>query len=197
MLNFFLAIVVEAYMAVRSDLEANEISSDFVTDVIIAFRHSALAFAVGWPSRREVANLLRFKIIKKSVSARILRITSGLPGEVARSITETYFQIEYLRAEEKKDRMALKEILRSVKKKQLVTSMKQRLVGSIRSKIHPEDVDGVTDGAQKSVKQSVADFFKSLDTDGSGTVSKLELKNEFLVKAGVPADEIDATAEQV
>ncbi len=42
----------------------------------------------------------------------------------------------------------------------------------------------------------ITDFFKSVDADGSGTVNKSELK-EFLVKAGAPAEEIDATAEQV
>jgi hypothetical protein len=42
----------------------------------------------------------------------------------------------------------------------------------------------------------ITEFFKSVDADGSGSVNKSELK-EFLTKAGAPAEEIDATAEQV
>jgi hypothetical protein len=193
MLNFLLAIVVEAYMAVRTDLEANEISSDFVTDITIAFRHLALGVFVGWPSRREVANVLRFKIIKKNVSTRIISIASGYNKKIADSIVETYFQIEYLQAKIDKDRLTLKQLTRSMKKKQLVTSVKKNIVVNIRSKINSTQGDGVQ---EISVKQSVVDFFKSIDADGSGTVNKEELK-EFLVKAGIPDDEIDTTTDQV
>jgi hypothetical protein len=195
MLNFLLAIVVEAYMAVRTELEANEISSDFVTDIVIAFKHLARGTLAGWPSLRELANVLRYKIIKKSVSARTLRIASGYTQGVANSILETYFSLEYLRAKMEKDQLSLKMLLGSMKKKQMVTSVKNQIVGNIRSKIHPgeEDKDGVQ---QLSVKQSVVEFFKSVDADGSGTVNNSELK-EFLVKAGVAGDEIDTTADQV
>ena len=99
MLNFLLAIVVESYMAVRIDLKSNEVSSDFVTDVVVAFHHTALALALGWPSLRDVANVLRFMVIKKTISARILRITSGYRGSISRSIVETYFSQEYLHAD--------------------------------------------------------------------------------------------------
>jgi hypothetical protein len=122
MLNFLLAIVVEAYMGVRTDLQANEISSDFVTDIIIAFKNLALGIAAGWPSRREVANMLRFKVIKKNVSARTIRIAGGYKMKIANSITETYFRIEYLRAKIEKEKLTFKQLLGNLKKKELVTS---------------------------------------------------------------------------
>jgi hypothetical protein len=118
MLNFLLAIVVESYMAVRSDLEANEVSSDFVTDVVTTFHHTAIAFAIGWPSLREVANMLRFKIIKKSISARILRIASGYPSSVVNSIFDTYFCIECLQAKVN-HKLTLHKLVKSIRKKSI------------------------------------------------------------------------------
>ena len=98
MLNFLLAIVVESYMAVRRDLEANEVSSDFVSDVVTTLIRTVEAFLKGWPSRRDIANVLRYRIIKKSVSARMLRIASGYPTGVVHSIVDTYFSVEKLQA---------------------------------------------------------------------------------------------------
>ncbi len=117
MLNFLLAIVVESYMAVRRDLESNEVSSDFVTDVVTTFHRTALAVARGWPSRRDVANVLRFKIIKKSISARILRIASGYPSNIVRSIVESYFSMECLQAKTNPSRLTLQQLVKSLRKK--------------------------------------------------------------------------------
>eukprot|EP00291_Cryptomonas_curvata_P010033 CAMPEP_0172189258 /NCGR_PEP_ID=MMETSP1050-20130122/22417_1 /TAXON_ID=233186 /ORGANISM="Cryptomonas curvata, Strain CCAP979/52" /LENGTH=898 /DNA_ID=CAMNT_0012863919 /DNA_START=802 /DNA_END=3497 /DNA_ORIENTATION=- len=117
MLNFLLAIVVESYMAARRDLESNEVSSDFVTDVITTFHRTALAVARGWPSRRDVANVLRFKIIKKSISARILRIASGYPSSIVRSIVETYFSMECLQAQDKHTKITLSQLIKTLRKK--------------------------------------------------------------------------------
>jgi cytochrome b561 len=119
MLNFLLAIVVEAYMAVRRDLQANQVSSDFITDLASTLYRTGVAIAGGWPSRRDLANALRFRIVKKTISARMLRIAGGYPSDVARSVVETYFAVKGLQVQPREP-FAFERLVRNLRKKVVV-----------------------------------------------------------------------------
>ena len=69
MLNFVLAIVVEAYMKVRKDIEELEVESSIVWDLMTVCMRGIVGLYRRWPTRRNIANRIRNTLALKNISA--------------------------------------------------------------------------------------------------------------------------------
>eukprot|EP00277_Geminigera_cryophila_P048225 CAMPEP_0173089162 /NCGR_PEP_ID=MMETSP1102-20130122/25653_1 /TAXON_ID=49646 /ORGANISM="Geminigera sp., Strain Caron Lab Isolate" /LENGTH=679 /DNA_ID=CAMNT_0013972779 /DNA_START=41 /DNA_END=2080 /DNA_ORIENTATION=+ len=58
LLNFLLAIIVEAYMKTRSHIEDIQYERNFFTDALLCFYHPMLGYFSGWPTGRAIRQKL-------------------------------------------------------------------------------------------------------------------------------------------
>lgn len=66
-LNFLLAIIVEAYMGVRKEVETLEVEQEFLTDLWDTFRAIITARVRGWPNTEDLGTILGGATAKFSV----------------------------------------------------------------------------------------------------------------------------------
>lgn len=66
-LNFLLAIIVEAYMGVRKEVEICEVEEEFLTDLFNTFYGILMARWYGWPSTSDLGKLLSRMDAKYSI----------------------------------------------------------------------------------------------------------------------------------
>mmetsp|Transcript_924 Transcript_924/g.2032 ORF Transcript_924/g.2032 Transcript_924/m.2032 type:complete len:1682 (-) Transcript_924:65-5110(-) len=104
MLNFLLAIVVESYLKVREQIEANEAENTIVEDVAITFHHWIKSRYVGWPSLRKLQRIVEKKISSNAVSVHNL-VVMGVPQKQASNIIYTYNRLDCLQHREPKDQL--------------------------------------------------------------------------------------------
>ena len=71
-LNFLLAIIVEAYMRVREGIESQETEGEFFSDVLFSFSAFVRTRASGWPRRRVLGKEILSWKAKVSVGYREL-----------------------------------------------------------------------------------------------------------------------------
>ena len=97
-LNFLLAIIVEAYMRVREGIESQETEGEFFSDVLFSFSAFVRTRASGWPRRRVLGKEILSWKAKVSVGYREL-LHTGLfrsPAAVV-SFLRFYSQYDFLK----------------------------------------------------------------------------------------------------
>jgi len=97
MLNFLLAIVVEAHTKVREDIANIEVENEIFTDLAWAVYREFQKFRYGWPHRMQLQAILETRMVHRNVNAEHLRL-AGVPIKHARQIIEAYMQHTALRS---------------------------------------------------------------------------------------------------
>jgi len=93
-LNFLLAIIVEAYMRIREDIESQETEGEFFTDVLFSFSAFVRGHASGWPNQRVLAKEILSWKAKVSVGHREL-LDTGLFRSAAAVVSFLRFYSQY------------------------------------------------------------------------------------------------------
>jgi len=102
MLNFLLAIVVEAYTKVRQDIESIEVENEIVTDISLTFKHRFQRTWYRWTSTQQMLSVLQRNVATRSVNAEHLRL-SGISVPEARQFLNVYGSLQCLGSKESKD----------------------------------------------------------------------------------------------
>eukprot|EP00293_Proteomonas_sulcata_P012517 CAMPEP_0184304488 /NCGR_PEP_ID=MMETSP1049-20130417/13989_1 /TAXON_ID=77928 /ORGANISM="Proteomonas sulcata, Strain CCMP704" /LENGTH=503 /DNA_ID=CAMNT_0026616303 /DNA_START=36 /DNA_END=1547 /DNA_ORIENTATION=+ len=95
MLNFLLAIVVEAYMKVREQIEESETENEITYDLILTMYFTTVGVFKGWPNRRVIGFLLKHRLARRAVSWTELHVL-GVPEKSAKAFIESYSQLDTL-----------------------------------------------------------------------------------------------------
>jgi hypothetical protein len=96
-LNFVLAVIVEAYVKLREDLESNKSELECMTDITLSMSAALRAHYFAWPDRKLLGSLLGTWVAKNSVGRRELQET-GLfrSGSDIKAFLDFYSQYDFL-----------------------------------------------------------------------------------------------------
>eukprot|EP00293_Proteomonas_sulcata_P018780 CAMPEP_0184302900 /NCGR_PEP_ID=MMETSP1049-20130417/12762_1 /TAXON_ID=77928 /ORGANISM="Proteomonas sulcata, Strain CCMP704" /LENGTH=425 /DNA_ID=CAMNT_0026614299 /DNA_START=59 /DNA_END=1336 /DNA_ORIENTATION=+ len=170
MLNFVIAIIVEAYLKVKTEVEENEAENEFFTDLVSSFYAVSQGKLHGWPDHAELIQSLE-GFAKKNVCRGYLNlIWPDWKIKSMNSFMEYYSQYEFVRptpsGDSQNENWSECQVIVSAAVKQLTNTMAALLDRPIPT---PAEVELVAHRGEKRKTKNVKKQEGAREQNGTAT----------------------------